>query len=366
MTRHMVMHTPFPLNPQASAASGIRPVRMRDAFRELGYEVWEVTGYSAQRSAAMHRVLKAVGSGTQFDFCYSESSTMPMTMTDRHHLPLRPLLDRGFFRKLRAAGTPVGHFLRDIFWRFPEYRESVPTPKRQAALTAYAWDLVTMRHSVDRVFLPSLPMADYLDFGNTPVSALPPGHGYSSPVAGPESGVRLFYVGGIGAHYRLQVLFEGVQRAADAGVDVTLTVCTPAQLWAAEMPHYAAFSSPAITVVQAHGAALEPYFAAANVGALFVEPDDYWKFAVPVKQFEYLGAGKPILAAEGSLTGDFVSSQDLGWSVGYDAATLAGLLGTLAANPVLISQRRDQVLAVRADHTWLHRASQVATELIPR
>lgn len=366
MTRHMVLHLPLPLNPDASAASGIRPMRMRDAFRDLGYEVWEVTGYSADRRRAMARVEEAIKAGTTFDFCYSESSTMPMTMTDRHHLPLRPMLDRGFFRRLRKAGTPVGHFLRDIFWRFPEYRAAVRFPKREAALAAYQWDLATLRRDVDRVFLPSLPMADYLDLGRTPVSALPPAHDYAPPVDGPTTGVRLFYVGGIGAHYRLEGLFDGVARAAADGVDVTLTVCTTPQLWALEQPHYARFESPAITVAHAHGPALLPHFEAANVGALYVEPDDYWKFAVPVKQFEYLGAGKPILAAAGSLTGDFVESNGVGWSVDYDPAALAETLRAMAADPGLIAERRERVLAVRDEHTWRHRAGQVAAELTGR
>ena len=35
----IVYHAPFPLDREASSASGIRPVRMLDAFRELGYTV---------------------------------------------------------------------------------------------------------------------------------------------------------------------------------------------------------------------------------------------------------------------------------------------------------------------------------------
>ena len=40
----IVYHAPFPLDREASSASGIRPVRMLDAFRELGYTVLDVTG----------------------------------------------------------------------------------------------------------------------------------------------------------------------------------------------------------------------------------------------------------------------------------------------------------------------------------
>ena len=39
----MVYHAPYALNRQATSASGIRPVRMYDAFKSLGYEVRDVT-----------------------------------------------------------------------------------------------------------------------------------------------------------------------------------------------------------------------------------------------------------------------------------------------------------------------------------
>ena len=46
----IVYHTPFPLDRRAVSASGIRPVRMLDAFRELGFEVLTVTGSARERS----------------------------------------------------------------------------------------------------------------------------------------------------------------------------------------------------------------------------------------------------------------------------------------------------------------------------
>ena len=48
----IVYHAPFPLDREASSASGIRPVRMLDAFRELGYTVLDVTGSARERSRA--------------------------------------------------------------------------------------------------------------------------------------------------------------------------------------------------------------------------------------------------------------------------------------------------------------------------
>ena len=51
----MVFHAPFPLQPDRVAASMLRPLAMRQAFADLGYEVLEVTGYAAQRRRAMDK-----------------------------------------------------------------------------------------------------------------------------------------------------------------------------------------------------------------------------------------------------------------------------------------------------------------------
>ena len=56
----IVYHAPFPLDREASSASGIRPVRMLDAFRELGYTVLDVTGSARERSRRLRAVAAPV------------------------------------------------------------------------------------------------------------------------------------------------------------------------------------------------------------------------------------------------------------------------------------------------------------------
>ena len=58
----IVYHAPFPLDREASSASGIRPVRMLDAFRELGYTVLDVTG-SARDEGASSTISQPGGNG---------------------------------------------------------------------------------------------------------------------------------------------------------------------------------------------------------------------------------------------------------------------------------------------------------------
>lgn len=363
MTQRMIYHHPLPLDPEATSASGIRPCRMREAFQEIGYEVWEVTGYSKERRAKAGDVEHAMRAGVHFDFCYSESSTMPMTMTNPNHLPTDPLLDSFFFRHLHRSGVPVGQFLRDIYWRFPPYRRSVRFPKREAALAAYAYDMWTLRHHVDHVFLPSVQMAKHVNLGNTPFSALPPAHAHDKPLLGPAEGISLFYVGGIGSHYSLHRLFEGVKNAHRQNVDVKLTVCVRPDDWDAVKHEYAPYDCPAIQIVHGHGAQLRPYFEAANIASLFVEPMDYWQLAVPVKLYDYIGAGKPILTSQGTLPAQLVEEQGLGWAIEYNPNSLLDFLVNLSRDPNGLTRAREAVLAHREVHSWRERARQVVATL---
>ena len=363
MTRRMIFHHPLPLFPDAASASGIRPVQMKRSFEELGYEVWEVTGYTRERAERAADVRYAMRCGTRFDFCYSESSTMPMTMTNPTHLPARPFLDLGFFRSLRKNGIPVGQFLRDIYWVFPDYRESLPFLKLQAALAAYEWDLRTLRRHVDRVFLPSLKVGEYINLGNVSVSALEPGHGHAEALPGPDTGVSLFYVGGIGSGYKLHELFASVRQSWKKNLDVRLTVCLRPEEWDAVKHEYEQWACPAIEVVHGHGNVLQDYFERANVAAIVVDLDEYWKLGVPVKLYDYIGAGKPVMVTKGSLAGDMVERMEVGWTVDNSSEAVIKLLERLANDPQEIQRVRDRVLARRDAYTWRERARQAAEEL---
>ena len=107
----IIFHPPLLLDPNAKSASGIRPLCMLEAFRQIGYEIDLVVGYAAERAQAIAEIERNVQSGVKYDFVYSESSTMPTILTDKHHLPLHPLLHRSFFRFCKTKHIPVGVFI---------------------------------------------------------------------------------------------------------------------------------------------------------------------------------------------------------------------------------------------------------------
>ena len=105
----IVYHTPFPLDRRAASASGIRPVRMLDAFRELGFEVLTVTGSARERSRRLRALRARLEGGQSIEFLYSECATIPTMLTEPRHLPPHPLLDPSLMRLVRHHGVPTSH-----------------------------------------------------------------------------------------------------------------------------------------------------------------------------------------------------------------------------------------------------------------
>ncbi|QAV69980.1 glycosyl transferase family 1 [Salinibacterium sp. UTAS2018] len=358
----MIYHVPFPLNPAATSASGIRPVRMRRAFEANGYEVFEVSGRHPERREQMRALRKRISSGLKVEFVYSEASTTPTGLGEKITPATSLTRDVAFLRFCRKAGVPVGLFYRDIYWQFEEYAERVGQPYTAILRWRYRADLRGYRQGVDKIYLPSMRMAAYLPIENQPQAlALPPGaERFDSP--SPSTGISLFYVGGTGGYYRMQETVRGVGMSPGA----RLTICTREGEWAESAPLYADVLNDSTTVVYKSGSELEGLYADAHIGVLLMEPLEYREFAAPMKLYEYLGHGKPIVATQGSLAGDFVEENGIGWAISYGAEPLAELLSRLQAHPEELAAAQQRAREVRQQHTWEARARQVATDLTER
>ncbi|MGA4670826.1 glycosyl transferase [Propionibacteriaceae bacterium Y1923] len=360
-TARVIYHVPYPLQFTNPTGGGVRPVKMLRALQER-YDVAVVAGTAAERRVAIGEVMSSIRAGEFFEFCYSESSTMPTALTETHHLPTHPLLDFSFFGQLRSHHVPVGLFYRDIHWRFPMYKEGTSLPKRIGAKAAYHYDLWQYGRCVDHLFLPSVEMAAYVPLPrHVPVSALPPGH-EGGELTGQDTSahpIRLFYVGGTKSNYRLHEFLAAVH----ATPQVEFVLCTRESEWADARPGYAEWLGDNLTVVHANGPETAPFFEAANVAVVATEPQEYWNFAAPLKVYEYLGHGLPMIASEGSLAGRFVAEHGLGWTVPYSRGAFAELLTELDARPELVDQARARVLAVRDEHSWAGRVTEVARVL---
>ena len=368
----MIFHAPFPLQPDRVAASMLRPLAMRRAFADLGYRVMNVTGYAAQRRRAMTRVRAALAAGARIEFVYSENATIPNALTEPRHLPVHPLLDVAFFRHCRRSGVPVGVFYRDVYWRFPRFREGI-NPVLEAGLqAAYRSELMAFERVGLHLFLPSQAMARHVPHVDpVRMSALPPGapdvaatrrdsDGWDD--GGDEDGkeLELLFVGVLQDNYRL----DACLRAVSATPGTRVTLCVRQETWETSRDHYAPLlPAGRAQVVHRSGAELEPLYRRADLGVLFTEPNPYWDFAVPYKLYEYLAHELPVIAVHGTQTGRLVEEMGIGWVLSYDAGALGDLLRHLREAPEEIEAVRRRMREVLPDQTWQARARTVVQVL---
>lgn len=358
----ILFHHPFPLSDSPGKGSQLRPRRMLDAFGELGYEVVEVTGFSAERARRMLSLRRDLRRGRRFEFCYAECVNSPTPLSDSSHLPLHPFADALFFRDLGRARIPSSMFYRDIYWRFDHYREAVPLAKRLPAQAFYHFDLAWYARWVDIVYLPSGRMARAVPRPNRfDLRALPPGTVIDARPQRPGEShepLCILYIGSISPpYYDIGPLLRAVHRAP--GVQLTLNF-PPSEL--AKLDIHPAELLQGVALSHAKGEDVMPLYRRADIASVVLGTDPYRDFAVPVKLLEAIGAGTPCLVNAGTAAADIVETGGFGWSV-KDESDLVARLNALVADPEEVSRARERVVADAENHTWRARALQVATDL---
>ena len=362
---NIIFHHPLPIDYNAKSASGIRPLKMLEAFKQLGCNVDVIAGYSNERKKAIKSVKNKIKSGTKYDFIYSESSTMPTILSDPHHMPIAPLLDFNFFKFCKKHEIKVGLFYRDIYWLFDEiYKEGINPFKAVVAKIAYRFDLMMYDKTVEKLYLPTEEMGKYIPIVNrSKFAVLPPGHVGHIEVDSAKiediGRIKLFYVGGIlSNHYQMHKLFQVVNDIPN----INLTVCTREEEWLAVEHEYPKLNGN-IKIIHESGSDMEKHLLECDVALLFIKPQEYWEFSAPVKIYEYLGFEKPIIASKGTFAGVFVEENNIGWCVKYDEEALHNLLITLINDINLISDIQKNMSSIAKNHSWLSRAKQVVEDL---
>lgn len=376
---HMIFHHPQrPIVSDGISGSWVRPFRMLEAFKSLGYQVDVVAGNVRERKRLLEHIYEQYRQGKRYDFVYSESTSQPTTLTVKTKWTRRGLLnesvrdhlflDMRFFRWCRQHQIPLGLFYRDIYWKFDVYYKITTARHRALSLPLYWYDWLIYLFLVDHLFLPSQAMKRVLptSYPADRVSALPPGCLIPSitqqrlPCL--SSGMlELFYVGGVKPPlYDLHPMLEVLQSLKHAH----LIICCRQEEWEAVRTSYASFlETSAIHIVHEQGDALERYYRMADMMLLVRAAYPYLDFAMPVKVFESLGYGVPIVTTAGTAAADFIAQEDIGW-VASSLEELPALLRHLQAYPHLLMEKRNQVEQIREQHTWKVRAQTVVHTLL--
>lgn len=355
-----IFHYPGPLLENPSVGSQVRPNMMLKAFRELGYEVEVISGYSRDRKKTIKDVKRNIEAGVQYDFLYSESTSMPTALSDSDHLPRNPFMDEKFLGYCRKKGIPVGLFYRDAYWQFSFYKEQARKWIPYVTIPFYRHELERYNYCTDILFVPSEEFAQAIGYRSR-FMELPSGGKLVSDGSEKKTGndIKLFYVGGVTGLYNIDLVADTISKCDNT----TLTICCPEEQWQVSSDlRQIVEATDNITVVHERGEGVTRHLKQADIALVLFERNPYRDFAMPVKLFEYLGAGRPIIATDGTAAGRYVTANGVGWAIDYDAEALMKLLNDLK-NTSEIQAKKDRAAEVAKQNTWLSRAETVAETL---
>lgn len=107
MKKKMMFFVLYPLIFPKSG-SGVIPIKMHEAFKEIGYDVFLISGNKEEKKK---RLLELKQTKIKFDFCYSELSSYPLQLQ----------IDYCIYSYLHKVNIPIGIFYRDPYWMFKDY-----------------------------------------------------------------------------------------------------------------------------------------------------------------------------------------------------------------------------------------------------
>lgn len=358
--KRCIFHYPGPIQENPSSGSAVRPNRMLNAFKAIGYEVEEVTGFSKERAEKIKAVRKKIKNGVKYDFVYSENTSMPTAMADSDHVPRHPVMDEVFLKKCRKAGIPVGLFYRDAYWQFPLYKESVKWFVPLVTIPIYKRELKGYRKCTDVLFVPSNEFAEAIGYKGR-YQELPPGGdpcGIEERKASDK--ISIFYVGGLSGLYDITVPVKVISEYPE----ISLTICCSEKEWNANSSIKQTVADCGhINVVHKKKHELEPFYHDADITMAYFENNSYRDLAMPVKLFEYLGYGKPVIATSGTAAGRYIAEHDAGWCIDFSSAEFRKLIESLIADPAVIDEKAANAMKIAPENTWEARASTVAAIL---
>ncbi|MBR4282977.1 MAG: glycosyltransferase, partial [Clostridia bacterium] len=242
----------------------------------------------------------------------------------------------------------------------------VSIAKRLTLIPAFKYEISRYRKSVSRLFLPTMIMQKYGLDGMEGFPLPPGGDIYpellekkANRIPVEDGKLKLFYVGSLSSMYDNTKLFEAVKNTEN----VYLTVCTHKNQWESLKETYAPYMCDRIEIVHKSGKDLIPHYLEADISPYCLNKCDYLDLAMPIKVFETISYGTPLLVADIHSIGELVKNENIGWNTKNTAEGIADTLKFLRDNPNEIAEKTANTISIVSNHTWLARAKQAAEQL---
>lgn len=303
----------------------------------------DVAGYRGARRAALARYAVS-GRLRGLDGIYVESSSF---------LPAEA--DIAFLGLARALGIEVLTYVRDAYQLFPS--EYPPGSLRQwIGAAAFRPAIRALAAVSSRLAFPTRGLATAVLGGSADEAVLlPPGSPAPVDVPRRPGANRLLFVGDArGPAQGADRLVAAVAAARQRGAKLELIVVSrPGQEPPAPHPEW-------LHVCRAEGAGIHALLAEV-IGTVVARPRGaYNDLALPVKLFDYLSYGRPLLVTDCTEQAALVHASGAGLVVGDDPAEIAdGALRLAGASGAELDRWSKRALAAARAASWQDRAERI-------
>ena len=311
--RRLLLISMYPLD-EGLWGPTARIIRLRDELASL-VDLDIIDGYRPARRLQLGRYVVS-GRLRRLDGIYVESSTF---------LPAEA--DFAFLGLARALRVPVVTYIRDAYQLFAEYypRDSL---KRRLSAAAFLPAVRALRAVSSRLAFPTAGLADAVLGTGAGAVLLPPGAPEPVHVTRRPGAARLLYV----SDARIPAqggdrLMAAVEIARSGGAEIGLDVVSrDGPMLSAPYPSW-------LRVHRAEGAGIVALLPDVLATVIPRPRGPYNDLALPIKLFDYLSYGRPLLVTDCVEQARVVSSADAGIVTRDDPAALAAGIGRIAAAP---------------------------------
>jgi glycosyltransferase involved in cell wall biosynthesis len=338
-----------------SSGSSVRPQRMYHAFEELGYEINLLSGLQnrkLERNRNVYKKYRELKKNGLPDFCYVEPPSGPFFNLCDHLLLIW----------LKLKGVPIGLFYRDAYWKFADWWQ-VKGLKRFFIVKMQQFDLFIIKRTCKVVFFPTKSMADLFVFKEPSKGILPPA-GDNMILMPHENTNNVVYVGGVSHRYGTDILleaFEILNEQLHIKINLKL-VCREA---ATSVLFEGYRNRHWLEIINASGEALKSIYNSSDIAVFSGRRDVYMDFSMPVKLFEYMSYGLPVVTTNCVEAASFVKNNGIGLVAKDNAQSLAENIARLYKEPELKQKIHEQCIKTLLEgNLWQHRAKQAANEIM--
>lgn len=340
-----------------SSGSSVRPIKILNAFNELGWQVDIVAGFSnpaniPARTATVRKFIKKLKTESDYDFCYIEPPAGPMFTP----------ADLSLMKLVHKKKIPTAIFYRDAYWKLADWFKNCTSSALKTrvicAMQKYQWEFI--QKYCDVIYGSTESFCEAME-PIRKMKLLPPaGEILEKTTDGIPNKKRIVYAGSFSEKAGGKILIDAMEIVnRTMKIDLEL-VC--------RKPEFDSMGIDAqkyswLHVRHIFGEELNKLYLTCDCAVIPREFDLYMSIALPVKLLEYISYGFPVVASDINETTKFIKKYDIGLVCDCTAQALAESIIKIYSDEKQFKKYHDNAIkALMSENLWTHRAQQIAKD----